>query len=328
MMKRVYKKTLFLFAAIIIISGCNAVFPALVCGDDGQSAVNPQSANDRTETQHKKSPLIIWFYNGYGDTPESLTTALSSGLISHVMISYMHRADVNWSEKPSVLKAIAVTKKSGAKLIWSRNLWPYYNNTGIHPELLFDPNYYIREIRNLRFEAEQMGADYVAFDTEPYAYSPMKVYKERKKILKTEDIQRIELVIREVVKKEGKVDFVYPGGSEGKTMPYNSLAELAKYRISESTYYANYPRIKGLRSPYEIFGAYVNTEPGNPGHPKSPLFTIRQVFEDSWLWSQKDGLFIYPKEGRSLEVARALVAYARSLPKVSIIKETDGNNPK
>lgn len=286
---------------------------------DGQFHVEPDNGKKGPPVT---KPTIIWFHSGAGYSLESLKTAISSGLITHVMLTYMHRADADWKTNADVRKAIEMVKKSDVKLIWGRNLWPYYANKNIKLTDIFDPNYYAREIYHLRAEGKEMGADFVAFDTEPYADSPMKLYlKGEKRIrLTAMELQRLELVIKEVARTTGKVDFVFPAGSLDWQHPYNILAGLGQSRIAENTYYANEKTIKAIKYPYEIFGAYVNTIRKRPENPDSPYFLVSDILDNSQLWSKRKGLFLYTDKEKVRAVAKELVAYANSLPRVSPVQ--------
>ncbi|HUU41245.1 MAG TPA: hypothetical protein VMW42_09900, partial [Desulfatiglandales bacterium] len=91
-------------------------------------------------------------------------------------------------------------------------------------------------------------------------------------------------------------------------------------------FYANYKRIKHIKVPYEIFGAYVNTTRENKNYPKLPYFTIAEIFDNSQLWSDKKGLFIYPLENKAELIAKDLVKYSRKLS-FAKLSEEDSNNP-
>lgn len=283
------------------------------CKSDKTKDPNKSASNSET-VKEKEKPIIIWFHNGVTDSPKALKLALSSNLITHVMIKYMHRADADWEKKLEVRRAIEIVKNSDAQLIWCRNMWTYYNNKNAKKEDLFDPNYYIKEILALRAEASKMGADSVAFDLEAYGNSPMCAYMKGDVTLSGEDLQGLKSVIKKVINEAGKVDFILPAGWRGNRMPYDILAELGANRISESTYYFNYERIKKIKTPYEIFGAYVNTSRRREVNPSSPYFLASDVFENSHLWSDKKGLFLYPREKNALAVAKELAAYSRTLP--------------
>lgn len=291
------------------------------------SSVSGSEANemDSNSVQAVNKPIIIWFHNGVTDSPEALKTALSSGLITHVIIKYMHRADADWEKKLEVRQAIEIVKQSDAQLIWCRNVWPYYKVKGVEKEDLFNPNYYIQEIWELRAEARKMGADFVAFDLEAYAYPAVKPYLLCTYKMGAHQLERLRRVMEKVIQTSGKVDFIFPAGSTNKRHPYNVLSTLGKNRITESTYYANEKRIKAVRHPYEILGAYVNTYRRREVNPTSPYFLVSDVFEKSHLWSNRKGVFLYPKEKRALAVAKELVAYAESLPNVNCIQKQRPN---
>jgi hypothetical protein len=140
-------------------------------------------------------------------------------------------------------KPIEMVKKSDAKLIWCRDLWPYYANEKIKLADFFDPNYYIREVNYLRSEGKQMEADFVALDIEPYGYSPMKRYMKSKDYLTFQQRSLLHQVIQDAIKRVGKVDFVLPAGVMDLRHPYNILSGLGENRITESTYYFNLNRL-------------------------------------------------------------------------------------
>ena len=284
-------------------------------------------AEDSTDSEDQESsgskiqlPIIIWHFSGNRDTVSSLKLALSSGLINHVSIGGYHRKDPYLINKTRVDEAIKTVKKSKAKLIWIRSLWPFYDNKGITPDILFDPNYYIGEIQILQSEADKIGADFVGFDVEAYGKSPVRVYHKGQVKLSTQQRQRLKSVIEQVIEKVGKVDFIMPAGWKGNRMPYMTIATLGKNRTSEFVYYANYNRIKRYKAPYEIFGAYVNISRENELWPKLPYFLIPEIFDNSYLWSDKKGLWLYPKEKNAEAVAEKLVEYAAHLPRKKLVQ--------
>lgn len=267
----------------------------------------------------KTKPIVIWHSRPADDGIESLKLALSSGLITHVSIGAVHRKDGRfwWKKRkePDYRKPIEIAKKYGAKTIWKRPLWPFWANKGISYETFFDVEYYIRELKILREEAKEVGADLVAIDVEGYGDSPLRAYlKNPDKWLSKREVERLRETISKVVEKIGKVDFVWPSGWGNAEHAYVALAGLGENRVCESTYYASEKRLRWLKQDYEIFGAYLNTTKKNKDNPKLPYFLPSEIFERSELWSHKKGIFLYPKEGNALAVAKALVDYARNLP--------------
>jgi hypothetical protein len=290
-----------------------------------------ENSDEISSKQSEEKPIIIWYYHLQRDSLESLRLVLDSGLITHVDIGgKMHRKDSHYMRKytQKLSEAMRIIKNSGVKSIWSRCLWPMYVNDAVTPDVLFDPNYYIQEIKALREEAQKAGTDFVAFDTEPYAYSPLKVYKKGERRLTATELARLEQIIDKVTDTVGKVDFIYPAGSFEKKMPYEILAKLGVTRISESTFYANYERIKRIDSPYEIFGAYLNIVSENKPLHKLPYFRVTEIFENSYLWSGKKGLFLYCKENNAEAVAHELANYAKTLPRKETIQRQDPNTEK
>jgi hypothetical protein len=274
-------------------------------------------------------PMIIWFHGSLANTTESLKIALSSGLITHVVVSCQHRYDTDWKDQRCVREAIEIVKKADAKLIWCRNLWPYYAIDDTKYENLFDPLYYIREISHLQAEAKEMGADFVAFDAEPYGNSPLQPYlKQPNKWLSKREVERLKETIRKVVEKTGKVDFIWPAGWLNFDHAYVALAGLGENRVSECTFYDYAERLRALRQDYEIFGAYINTTKENKNNSKLPYFLPGEIFEKSELWSHKKGLFLYTDSSKSLAVAKGLAAFAKTLPVRDSVISGDPNSFK
>ena len=292
------------------------------------ASLEQQKVNDSNESAlpATSQPIIIWHWSSYYDDLEPLRLALSTGLITHVSIGMMSRRDSDYTKDLKVLSAIKMVKNSGAKLIWLHWLWPAYHIEQSRPEDLFDPNFYIQEIRFIRAEADKIGADFVAFDTEPYGNTPMFAYKKKEIILEAKDLQRLKATIKEVIDTVGKVDFILPEGWPGNLPPHDIIAELGTNRISSGVSYFNYKRIKSVKVPYEIFGVYVNTTRENKGYPELPFFLVSDIFDNSYLWSNKKGIFLYPRERNAEAVARELVKYARSLPAVKARQESATRN--
>ncbi|MFA5238678.1 MAG: hypothetical protein WC476_03075 [Phycisphaerae bacterium] len=273
----------------------------------------------------KTEPIVIWHFRPNDDSLESLELALSTGLINHVSIGAFHRKDAGvWRKKgknPDYRKSIEIARKYNVKVIWKRPLWPFWVNEGISYNTFFDVEYYVNELKILREEAKELGADFVAIDVEGYGDSPLEPYlKEPSKWLNKHELERLRETIRKVVEKAGKADFVWPVGWFNFDHTYVALAGLGENRVSECTYYDNASRLRKLKQNYEIFGAYLNTTKENKGNPKLPYFLPSEIFERSELWSHEKGVFLYPKESNSLAVAKALADYAKTLP------HKDGNS--
>ncbi len=263
--------------------------------------------------QSKKAPIIIWYHNGATNSIESLKIALSSGLVNHVMIYARHRDCLDWESMPNVLEAIQLVKDSSAKLIWSRCLWPYWDQSNIKPEYFFNVAYYLAEIELVRLEAEEMGADFVALDIEAYGHSIMKVPISRGDWLYPSQQTVMRNTVSEVVEAVGQVDFIYPAGNARRpAAPWNFLSKLGKNPISEDTYHNNSERLAQIWYEYKIFGAYLNTTKVREDRPELNYYLVPEIFEKVHLWAGK-GLFLYSKEGNALAVAQALLAYSKTL---------------
>ena len=285
----------------------------------GESAKN--EPNELNLAKAKERPIIIWHRSGERTGTTALETVLSSGLITHVNISYRSRSDGAWNSNRSIRRAIEIVKKSDAKLIWCRGFGGCYKIENARYSDLFDSNHYIREIQNIKAEAKAMGADFTALDTEPYGNSPMRPYMvisgKLTPFLSNKQHQQLKRVIRKVIRTTGKVDFIAPAGFwgyPGHNHPYDILATLGKLRIAENTYYDNARQRNAIKYPYEIFGAYLNTTKRNDNSPHNLYFLTSEIFERSELWSNRKGVFIYTKRAESLAVAKELAAYSKTLP--------------
>jgi hypothetical protein len=273
---------------------------------------SPVTDPNETSSPPVKQPTIIWFHSISSHSPESLRTALSSGLISHVMLLYMHRNDANWQDEKAQ-EAIALVKASSARLIWCRDLWPYYKNKTLSADAIYDPNYYVHEIFHLRNEALAMEADAVALDCEPYGESVFKpVFKERVARSRV-DLVVLRQAVTQAVTQVGKVNYILPGGSTSERHPYNVVCLLGENRICESTYYNRPERLARVTYPYDIFGAYLRPFATNRERPLLPYFTPMDLFTHSELWSHKKGLFLYSDGRNSLATAKSLVQYVEQL---------------
>ncbi|MCF7974311.1 MAG: hypothetical protein K9N55_10890 [Phycisphaerae bacterium] len=257
-------------------------------------------------------PEIIWFHSVSSNSPESLQMALASGLVSHVMVLYMHRNDADVQDD-KVQLAVKMVKAQGAKLIWCRDLWPYYKNESCDADQIYDPNYYVHEVFHLRAEAEQLQADATALDCEPYGESVFKPVFKDPAVRSRVDLRRIQEAVMTAVDETGQVDYVLPAGSTEARHPLNQVSLLGKNRISESTYYNLKSRLRRVKYPYEIFGAYVRTTHVNPEDPLLPYFTPEELFVHSEVWSAKKGVLLYTDGPHSLETARSLYEFAQRL---------------
>jgi hypothetical protein len=258
------------------------------------------------------APEIIWFHSVSSSSLESLEIALASGLVSHVMVLYMHRNDADIADT-KVQLAVKLVRAYGAKLIWCRDLWPYYKNGTCHAAQIYEANYYVHEIFHLRKEGQQLKADAIALDCEPYGDSVFKpIFKEAATRSRV-DLVRLEEAVKEAVEKTGQVDYVLPAGSTEMHHPLNKVSLVGQKRISESTYYNLESRLRKVKYPYEIFGAYVRVTHVHPEHPLLPFFTVESLFSHSEIWSHKRGVFLYTDGPHSLETAQSLYQFSEKI---------------
>ncbi len=256
-------------------------------------------------------PAVIWFHSVSSNSLASLRQALSSRLINHVLMLYMHRNDADWRSSEKALAAIDMVKKSKAKLIWCRDLWPYYKIKAVQAEDLFDPNYYVTEVAHLRAEAAEIGADLVALDTEPYGDSPLKQYLKNKQAYTAGNFRSLTATLEHALKRLKKVDYILPAGSTARLHPYNLLSQLGVNRISETTYYNRSDRVARIKYPFEIYGTYVRPYRGNPEHARLPFYLVTDVFEQSQIWAHKKGVLLYTDGKHCEKTALALAQYGQ-----------------
>jgi len=256
---------------------------------------------DTPSTEIPSRPVIIWWARLWDD-PEILRLAISSGVFSHVMLVSLHEfdrpGDIALSD-PNLVKAVRYCKEKGVKVVWTRWLYPGYNQKKFKFKDAFDADYYKARIRELKSEAKAMGADYVAFDAEPYAKSVLTPYKTLRKCkLSKAEFNDMNRAIQVAVEAEGKVDFILPAATRFGRHLFDATRNLGELAVNEDTYYDVPARRRNIRR-YDIFGAYVGVRKKNDKHPKLPLFTPREILERQDLWAHTSGLFIYPGSAKN-----------------------------
>lgn len=292
MEKKKIINTLGLAVIIVVIASTLLIVVMLlsVADDDRNDANAVEEKGSSVETRDR--PMIIWYQDPWRD-PNIVEAVLSNGIFNHVMLVGLHKFDnPPYYKKPFVLETVRLCRQKGAKVIWTRWLYPGYRFERFKNEDAFDPMYYVSQIRELRKEAHQMGADYVAFDAEPNAKATMKALKYRK--LTDDEFERMSNAVKKAVAIEGQVDFILPAGKNYRNHMYNATRLLGKYVVAEYTYYDR-PINPGYKKiPYDIFGAYVSVTKQNKKHPHLPFFTPKEILERQDLWAHKKGLFVYP----------------------------------
>jgi hypothetical protein len=285
--------------------------------------------NDCDGLVDENCKIIIWYHRAWED-PNYLQNVVDSGLVTHIMITNSNRNE-NWTSNPTITnkisQAIQIIRNSNPhiKIIWGRDLWPIENQTGIELEDFFNSSYYAQEISFLKKEAAELGADFISLDTEPYGTSPMKQYLTGNRTLLTSD-QNTELAnaIKTATAAEGRVDFIYPAGSSDMNHPYHELAKLGTLTLAENTYY---DKEVNIPYSYDLFGAFVNSEPGNlSGNPNAPYYTIQTIFDKSYRWINKKGLWFYQEgESNAIKISEQLLAYSHDLDKDGFAFDVDCN---
>lgn len=254
--------------------------------------------------------VTIWSFSGKRDEPESLATALRSKLISHVAFFVGNRVTSSTLDKPPTQEAIRIAKEAGVELILVRFLWQTQPAPESELSILLNADYYVGQIELLRQEANQIGAKFVALDTETYGPTALTTYFRSRSFTK-EDYDNLTATIDVVVRRIGKVDFLLPAGSSRKYHPYIAIANLGKMRISEGTYYDREDAINAIKYPYEISGMYTNVTKENETHPWNRFFLPQEVFGNrASVWQRRQGLMIWPRETHADEVANMLADFA------------------
>jgi hypothetical protein len=248
-------------------------------------------------------PMVLWVHNIYTDSLDALETALSSGLVTHVIMKRLHRYDCVLYQyakaEPMVPRVIEICHQRNIPVVLARNLWPSWRFRDVRENTLYQADYYIQEIKQLRQEADELGVRFVALDTEPYGDSPLKnVIKERRYSVR--DLNLLDTAIQKVIATCGKIDFVFPAGSNLVDHPYNIMAKMGRYRICEHTYYDDMTIHRNVKYPYEIVGVFIDTLKTNTIHSHLPLFLVDEIFDRAEIWVDTDGVFLW-KESRDRE---------------------------
>lgn len=284
------------------------------CAKDDKIGANSVGER-RDDVEAPNSPMIIWFHPVETD-PEILRLALSSGVFSHLMLTWLHEYDRPYSLAyplskkglRNLQKALRLCKEKEVEVIWTRWLYPGYNHIKFPfiSEDIFEATYYVQRVRNIRKEARLMGVDLVALDTEPYGASSLKPMRMGRYELSEAKFGALRNAIKAAIKAEGRVDFVLPAPRVGQRHLYTATSGLGRLVIGEHTYRDVPRRRNDRRRPYDIFGAYVSIRKEDPNYPKMPYFTPREILERQDLWAHKKGLFIFPGVGRKNVEAVAL----------------------
>lgn len=266
---------------------------SLISGGDEPSQSAKTDASASCSVSEFEKPMVIWFHNAGSTKPASLRKVLSCGVITHVLILYLHPSDAPLNRQPNVVDAVRICRDAGVSVIWFRTLWPTYNVSGFTKERLYDESYYADLIRKIREEARNLQVEFVGIDTEPYGYFPFK--EELRKTLRKDDFDKMRNAVSLAVEKEGAVDFVMPAGMLKKQM-FDAVVELGKLKIAEFTYYDAPWKVNDPNTPFDIFGAYISVSKNNKVAPRYPFFTAQEILERQKLWSHKKGIMLYPKE--------------------------------
>lgn len=267
-------------------------------------------------------PMVFWTYNIYTDSLDSLETALSSGLVTHVIIKRLHPYDCVLHQyakaEPMLPHAVGLCRQYEVPVVLARNLWPSWRTRDTRESTLYRSDYYIQQIEQLRAEAEALEVGFVALDTEPYGDSPLKSVIKEQRSFSRRDLDILNSTIQTVIASVGKIDFIFPAGSNLVDHPYNLMAQMGRYRISEHTYYDDAAIHRNIKYPYEIVGAYIDTSKTNPTHSHLPLFLVEEILDRAELWIGTDGLFLW-KESReranhALNLAQQMRQWTRNNP--------------
>lgn len=296
-------------ALFITISALFTVFLRFSTGEDAQLEADTVDDGNSPE-----SPMIIWFHNAAVVKPYILEKALSSGVITHVIIAYLNPDDAPLQNQKKVMDAISVCRSNNAKIIWCRALWPIYNVEGWTETRLTDPNYYKSIIQTIFSEAKILGAEYTAIDIEPYGHFPyIEMFW---KPLGKEKFKAMQDAVKIATDDVGKFDFVLPVGGAFKYQMYDAIIGIGKYRIAEHTYFDIPAKLRDKKRPYDVLGAYISVRKENAAYPEAPYFTAQEILERQKLWSSKKGLMLYSKEDE-------VEAVAEQISKIKVIVPRD-----
>jgi hypothetical protein len=284
---------------------------------DGEELAGPvvHAVTHSYQASAGQQSIVIWPFVGSRAEPDSVATALRSGLITHVAIFAGNRTTSDTLDALQTREAIAIAQRENTELILIRILLPTQPGPTAEVATLFDRSYYVQEIELLREEADRIGAASIGLDTETYGLTPLADHFRAQDGFLADDFNALVETINEVVAQTGQVDFVLPAGSVRENHPYGALAALGRQRISESTYYDNEQDIDWIPYLYDLAGMYMNVRKDHPERPMKPYFLPWEVFgEKAYIWQRTHGLMIWPKEELSLEVADMLATFAGQCP--------------
>ena len=251
----------------------------------------------------KKKHFIIWYHNIHYSDVSNLETILRSGIITHIMLASGHRFDYNYRTSKEIKNIINTIRTNQVYIIWTKPLWPVDKIKDISGDMLYSSEFYLNEIKTIKLEAKEIGADYTCFDTEPYGRAPVKKYFKGSPQLKANNIL-LNDAINGATASCNCVDFILPAGSVHARSPYQIIARLGRYKISEDTYYfykeKKYERIK---YEYDILGIYI---PFNRNLKFSRNNTIGEIILRGLSISKNIGILLYPKEDSIQMIANTI----------------------
>lgn len=313
----VKQSTIYYSLGCVLITGIFLFAVNLMCLTDSNGKGQHIETNKPYPHEKRQRPIIIWFHNAASKKTNAqvLEKAISNGIVSHVLLLYLHPLDapLKGPVLVKVREAVEVCKKYKTKIIWFRTLWPTYKVKSFTEQMLYDENYYASLIRIIREEAQTLKADYVGIDTEPYGYFPYKK-KFKKQPLSQKNYEQMQDAVNLAMQSVGAVDFLTPAGRLRGKM-FDAVSGLGNMKIAGFTYYDAPWTVSDPNTPFDIFGAYVSISKHNKAAPKYSYFTAREILERQKLWSHKKGVMLYPKDDEIEAIAEQISKIKEIVPR-------------
>lgn len=206
----------------------------------------------------------IWYHNGSKHGMEELREVVKLSRVTHVFLWALHPHDVrssHWQEH------VKLCKDNKIKVVWCRSLFAMYGGTlGPLNEIkdMWSIKYLVNALRTVQAEAKQIGADYTAFELEPYANSPLKpIFFGETKLTRWQWL-RMRFARWIACRLAGHVDFVLPAGTNVPRHPYSVYRLLCRKggKITWHTYWEDPPSVY---YDYDIPAYYFDIEKGDKG---------------------------------------------------------------
>lgn len=310
---------------------------ALVLGS--QSPPNNQQNNiSNTVSVVLPSQRVVIWHHAWGEKIDNILALGESNFITHVAIG-----NLDFNEQPTIdsktIAKINAVKDAGLTPILTRWLFFQDGKNATIPEaapfldsyadgsIVRNGDYFAWFLKKLRAEADLLGIDLIAVDTEPhFGEGASTNFKETvlQAQLSPAVYAEIASAVNQALTMQGveKADYIHPSDSFGKVLSgYRALSDLGKVKINLSTYRDCPLRLDPTTDPNyqppfngDVLGIWVTVNPtcyrpvggtcSSGTHPNCPIalssmanafWLPASIFQNVEFWyNQNRGLFLYP----------------------------------